>query len=83
MIQTFQERATHDRMELWWSILIFLLDLETGSVSSQVFCVENLTLLDPGGDQSAKFAPVWTTILKVLAIFVHRTLIEHALCRKD
>ena len=27
----------------------------------------------------AKFAPVWTTILKIRAIFVHQTLTEHAL----
>ena len=30
-------------------------------------------------DQTAKFAPVWTTILKIRAIFVHQTLTEHAL----
>ena len=30
-------------------------------------------------DQTAKFAPVWITILKIGAIFVHKTLTEHAL----
>ena len=30
--------------------------------------------------KTAKFAPVWTTILKMRAIFVHQTLTEHALC---
>ena len=30
-------------------------------------------------DQTAKFAPVSTTILKIRAIFVHQTLTEHAL----
>ena len=30
--------------------------------------------------KTAKFAPVWTTILKILPIFVHKTLPEHALC---
>ena len=29
--------------------------------------------------QSAKFAPVWTTILKIRVIFVHQILTEHAL----
>ena len=29
--------------------------------------------------KTAKFAPVWTTILKIRAIFVHQTLTEHAL----
>ena len=29
--------------------------------------------------KTAKFAPVWTTILKIWAIFVHQTLNEHAL----
>ena len=29
--------------------------------------------------KTAKFAPVWTAILKVQAIFVHQTLTEHAL----
>ena len=28
---------------------------------------------------TAKFAPVWTTILKIRAIFVHQTLTEHVL----
>ena len=28
---------------------------------------------------TAKFAPVWTTILKIRAIFVHQTLTELAL----
>ena len=28
---------------------------------------------------TAKLAPVWTIILKIRAIFVHRTLTEHAL----
>ena len=27
----------------------------------------------------AKFAPVWTTIVKIRATFVHKTLSEHAL----
>ena len=27
-----------------------------------------------------RVAPVWTTILKIRVIFVHRTLTEHALC---
>ena len=33
--------------------------------------------------KTAKFAPVWTTIFKIHAIFVHETLNEHALhlCR--
>ena len=30
--------------------------------------------------KTAKFAPVWITILKIRAIFVHQTLTEHALC---
>ena len=30
-------------------------------------------------DQTAKFSPIWTTILKIRAIFVHQTLSEHAL----
>ena len=30
-----------------------------------------------------KFALVWTTILKVRAIFVHQTLTEHALSYKN
>ena len=30
-------------------------------------------------NQTAKFAPVWTTILKIREIFVHQTLTEHAL----
>ena len=29
--------------------------------------------------KTAKFAPVWTIILKIRGIFVHETLIEHAL----
>ena len=29
--------------------------------------------------KTAKFAPVWSDILKILAIFVHQTLTEHAL----
>ena len=29
--------------------------------------------------KTAKFAPVWTTVLKIRAIFVHQTLTEHAL----
>ena len=29
--------------------------------------------------KTAKLALVWTTILKILAIFVHQTLTEHAL----
>ena len=29
--------------------------------------------------KTAKFAPVWTTILKIWAIFVHQTLTEHTL----
>ena len=29
--------------------------------------------------KTAKFAPVWTIILKIQAIFVHQTLTEHAL----
>ena len=29
--------------------------------------------------KTAKFALVWTTILKIRAIFVHQTLSEHAL----
>ena len=28
-------------------------------------------------NQAAKFAPVWTTILKIRAIFLHQTLTEH------
>ena len=28
--------------------------------------------------KTAKFTPVWTTILKIRAIFVHQTLTEHA-----
>ena len=28
--------------------------------------------------KTAKFAPVWTTILKIWAIFVHQSLTEHA-----
>ena len=27
-----------------------------------------------------KFAPVWTPILKIRAIFVHQSLTEHAIC---
>ena len=34
-------------------------------------------------DQIAKFAPVWTNILKIRAIFVHQTLTEHALSRNS
>ena len=30
-------------------------------------------------DHTAKFAPDWTTIVKILAIFVQNTLTEHAL----
>ena len=30
--------------------------------------------------KTAKFAPVWTTVLKIRAIFVHQTLTEHTLC---
>ena len=33
--------------------------------------------------ETAKFAPVWTTILKIRAIFVHQTLTEHALWDDD
>ena len=29
--------------------------------------------------KTAEFVPVWTAILKILAIFVHQTLTEHAL----
>ena len=29
--------------------------------------------------KTAKFAPVWTTILKIRAIFVHQTSTEHPL----
>ena len=29
--------------------------------------------------KTAQFAPVWTTILKIRAIFVHQTLTEHAI----
>ena len=29
--------------------------------------------------KTAKFAPVWTTILKIRAMFVHQTSTEHAL----
>ena len=29
--------------------------------------------------KTAKFAPVWTTILKIHSIFVHQTLTEHTL----
>ena len=29
--------------------------------------------------KTAKFVPVWTTILKIRVIFVHQTLTEHAL----
>ena len=29
----------------------------------------------------AKFAPVWTTLLKIHVIFVHQTLTERALCQ--
>ena len=29
--------------------------------------------------KTAKFAPVWTSIIKIGAIFVHQTLTEHAL----
>ena len=32
--------------------------------------------------KTAKFAPVWTTVLKIWAIFVHRASTEHALSRK-
>ena len=31
-------------------------------------------------NQTVKFTPVWTTILKMRAIFVHQTLTERALC---
>ena len=31
--------------------------------------------------KAAKFAPVWTTILKIRAIFVHQTLTRHAIYR--
>ena len=31
--------------------------------------------------KTAKFASVWTTVLKIRAIFVHQTLTEHALLR--
>ena len=31
--------------------------------------------------KTAKFAPVWTTNLKIRAIFVHQTLTEHALLK--
>ena len=33
----------------------------------------------PSPDLTAKFAPVWTNILKIEAIFVHQTLTKHAL----
>ena len=33
--------------------------------------------------KTAKFAPAWTTILKIRAIFVHQTLTEHALWDDD
>ena len=29
-------------------------------------------------DETAKFATIWTTILKIRAIFVHEALTEHA-----
>ena len=29
--------------------------------------------------KTTKFAPVWSTILKIRAIFVHQTVAEHAL----
>ena len=29
--------------------------------------------------KTAKFAPVWTIILKIRAVFVHQSLTEHAL----
>ena len=32
--------------------------------------------------KTAKFAPVWTTILKIRAIFVRQTLTEHAIFQK-
>ena len=34
-------------------------------------------------DQTAKFAPVWTTVLKIRGIFVHRTSTEHALLQVE
>ena len=33
--------------------------------------------------KTAKFAPVWTTIPKIQAIFVHQTLTEHALLKSS
>ena len=30
-----------------------------------------------------KFAPIWTTTLKIRTIFVHQTVTEHALCNKN
>ena len=32
--------------------------------------------------KTVKFVPVWTTTLKILEIFVHQTLTEHALYQK-
>ena len=32
--------------------------------------------------KTAKFAPVWTAIFKIRAIFVHQILIEHALSKQ-
>ena len=33
--------------------------------------------------KTAKFAPVWTTVLKRRAIFVHQTLTEYALSKMN
>ena len=32
--------------------------------------------------KTAKFAPVWTTTLKIRSILVHQTLTEYAICPK-
>ena len=33
--------------------------------------------------KTAKFAPVWTTLLKVRVTFVHQTLTEHAISHQQ
>ena len=33
--------------------------------------------------KTAKIAPVWTTFLKIRAIFVHQMLTEHAFCPRS
>ena len=55
--------------------------LETNAISKNEMSPlhSRLPILSKKLNQSANFAPVWTTILKILAIFVNQTLTEHAI----